>query len=92
MKRQDTAPENARGKRVKAVELCGTADVYNMTVDGCHNYAIGSGLIVHNCEAMRYGLMSRPSPARQKKPTAKILQFDPLSDDRPRRVSGFMEL
>ena len=66
--------------------------MYNMTVDGCHNYAIGSGLIVHNCEAMRYGLMSRPSPARIERPTAKILAFDPLGDTPRRAAGGFMDL
>jgi hypothetical protein len=46
----------------------------------------------HAAEAMRYGLMSRPSPARSVKSTAKILAFDPLSDGRRKAVGGFMDL
>lgn len=68
--------------------------MYNMTVEGCHNYVIGSGLIISNCEAARYGLMSRPSPARVKdvKQQAKVLPFDPFAEPRRRRASGFMDL
>ena len=46
----------------------------------------------HAAEAMRYGLMSRPSPARIERPTAKILAFDPLGDTPRRAASGFMDL
>nr|UVX80474.1 MAG: Terminase [Bacteriophage sp.] len=28
--------------------------VYNMTVDGTHNFAVNGGLVTHNCDAMRY--------------------------------------
>ncbi|MGN0784170.1 MAG: hypothetical protein ACI4MR_00740, partial [Candidatus Aphodomorpha sp.] len=46
----------------------------------------------HAAEAMRYGLMSRPSPARIERPTAKILAFDPLGDTPRRAAGGFMDL
>lgn len=32
----------------------GRADVYNMEVEGNHNFAINGGLITHNCDACRY--------------------------------------
>lgn len=32
----------------------GKADVYNMEVADNHNFAVNGGLIVHNCDAMRY--------------------------------------
>ena len=28
--------------------------VYNLTVDGTHNFAVVGGLVTHNCDAMRY--------------------------------------
>lgn len=40
--------------KVKKVFECGRADVYNMTVDKTHNFAVNGGLIVHNCDALRY--------------------------------------
>lgn len=39
--------------KVKCVTECGREDVYNMVVDGTHNYAVNGGLIVHNCDALR---------------------------------------
>lgn len=91
MKNRLTVPENAHGKRVKKVEKCGTADVYNMTVDGCHNYAIGSGLIVHNCESARYGLMSRPIAAHTEK-QKPVYQYDPLDLYKPSRRTDFFSM
>lgn len=39
---------------VKAVKLEGYADVYNMEVEDNHNFAVNGGLIIHNCDSMRY--------------------------------------
>ena len=39
----------------KVLYEAGYADVYNMEVEGNHNFAINGGLIVHNCmDSMRY--------------------------------------
>ncbi len=39
---------------VKSVKKVGCAPVYNMEVDGNHNFSV-NGLIVHNCmDAVRY--------------------------------------
>jgi hypothetical protein len=33
----------------------GRHNVYNMEVEGCHNFSVNGGLIVHNCiDAVRY--------------------------------------
>lgn len=71
----------------------GRADVYNMEVEDVHNYAIQGGLIVHNCEALRYGLMSRPSAAKEPAPEKKnVLKFvDPFSE-RKARKNGFLAM
>lgn len=40
---------------IKQIELDGFEDVYNMEVEGNHNFAVNGGLIVHNCaDAIRY--------------------------------------
>jgi len=67
------------------VNLAGKEDVYNMEVEGTHNFAIQGGFIVHNCyDAARYFLMSRPMGIKPK-PEKKKRVYDPLSEERPRR-------
>lgn len=90
MMTQHAAQEPARAKssRVRRVRLVGREDVYNMEVDTHHNFAIQGGLIVHNCEAARYGLMSRPARTVIKQPP-KPKPYDPLADDTPTR-RGFL--
>lgn len=49
----------------------------------------------HAPEALRYGLMSRPSPATKRemaRSRARVLAFDPLSDNVPQHVAGFFDL
>ena len=36
--------------KVASVEACGHEDVYDITVDRYHNFAINAGIFVHNCE------------------------------------------
>lgn len=44
-----------RGSRkVAGKRPCGIEPVYNMTVDKYHNYMIAGGLILKNCDALRY--------------------------------------
>lgn len=46
------------GAKVRKIEKCGKADVYNMEVDGTHCFAVNGGLVVHNCiDAVRYAMM-----------------------------------
>lgn len=46
---------------VHAIRPAGTAPVYNMEVEGLHNFAVNGGMIVHNCmDAMRYYVNSLP--------------------------------
>ena len=42
--------------RVIKVEFDGYEDVYNLEVEEFHNFAINGGLIVHNCDSVRYAL------------------------------------
>jgi len=46
--------------------------VYNMEVKGIHNFAC-QGVIVHNCDALRYMIMTRPNaPYKLPKPKTRI--------------------
>ena len=76
--------------KVISVKHVGHEPVYNLEVEDTHCFAINEGFIVHNCEAFRYGLMSRPSPvsAGIKESKARILRFDPLSEPKDRVIQG----
>ena len=56
-----------------APERCGKADVYNLTVGGCHEY-FANGVLVSNCDALRYGAMSRPM-ARYEDPKKREIDL-----------------
>jgi hypothetical protein len=44
--------------KIKSISKVPNADVYNMEVEDVHCFAVSkSNIIVHNCDAMRYGLM-----------------------------------
>lgn len=44
--------------KIKNISKVPNADVYNMEVEDVHCFAVSkSNVIVHNCDAMRYGLM-----------------------------------
>lgn len=40
--------------KIKSISPCGKEPVYNMTVDIHHNYLIHGGIILKNCDALRY--------------------------------------
>lgn len=40
--------------KIKSITPCGRETVYNMTVDVHHNYLISGGIILKNCDALRY--------------------------------------
>ncbi len=69
--------------RVKKVYSAGRADVYNMEVEGTHDFAVNNGVIVHNCYDMtRYVCMENPIAARENKPP-KLAVYDPLDINTP---------
>lgn len=43
------AQKTANNHKVVSVESCGHEDVYDFTVDTHHNFALASGVFVHNC-------------------------------------------
>ena len=77
MRQSVCRPQEVERVRVKSIHPAGRADVYNMEVEGTHNYAIEGGVIVHNC---RYVLMENPISPRL--PADKpIRAIDPLGRD-----------
>ena len=42
--------------KIKSIRFSGYEDVYDMYVRNHHNFAVNGGFIVHNCDALRYGM------------------------------------
>lgn len=61
---------------IKSITYAGKDDVFNLEVEGTHNYAIENGAIVHNC---RYFCMSRPIKPRVTKQPKETASMDPLN-------------
>lgn len=47
-------PNTAQSIGIESIEFDGCEDVYNMEVADNHNYAVNNGVILHNCDALRY--------------------------------------
>ena len=64
--------------KIKSIKYAGKADVYNMEVEGTHDFAIENGIIAHNCyDEVRYMLMAKPIiPRRNMMPQKKLLMLD----------------
>ena len=45
--------------RIKSIKPAGIEPVYNMTVEEFHNYLIHGGIILKNCDAVRYFCITR---------------------------------
>jgi len=76
--------------RVISVTEAGTADVYNMQVDKVNNFAVNGGLIVHNCDALRYFAIGWTYKANPR----AVEENNPLEGfnvKRERRSGGYMQ-
>jgi hypothetical protein len=71
-----TAPDSAPS--VIAVLPAGRETVYNLTVHECHEF-YANGILVKNCDALRYMIAGRPSPTR-----------DVVTQDFPKDSVGWM--
>jgi hypothetical protein len=56
---------------VRSIEDAGRADVYCLTVPATEAFCIEGGLIVHNCDALRYGCLYRSWVKIEPKPDTR---------------------
>ena len=64
--------------KVVSITSAGQADVFNMEVEGTHDYVVNGGFVAHNCyDATRYFLMDHPMSAT-KKPQKEYRPYDPF--------------
>ena len=59
----------------RPVEGSRSVAVYNLTVDGEHEY-FANGVLVSNCAAARYGAMSRPDASEEAEPESDDLRAE----------------
>lgn len=62
--------------KVVSVKKVGKEPVFNMYVEDNHNFAINGGLIVHNCDALRYFCTSYTFAPTMVNPLAVQREFD----------------
>ena len=64
--------------KVVSITPAGRADVFNMEVEGTHDYVVNGGFVAHNCyDATRYFLMDHPMVPKRK-PPAVYKPYDPF--------------
>ena len=64
--------------KVKSVTFTGKKDVFNMEVEGTHDFVVQGGVVAHNCaDEARYFCMMNPVPPRHKIPVDNWA-FNPL--------------
>lgn len=77
--------------KVKSIKSLGREDVYNMEVENTHNFAINGGLIVHNCDGLRYYAVqwiraAEPPQEQKRRYTAGQLQDYYTADEETRKL------
>lgn len=78
--------------KVKSVKSCGIEPVYNITVDKYHNFLIHGGIIVKNCDALRYFAVTRLLPAeRAAVPEPPDLGEDAVTDYDEEMTGGYVD-
>lgn len=71
--------------KVKSVRYAGKADVYNMEVEGTHDFVVKGGIVAHNCaDEWRYICMSRPITPMREAPK-EVYVNDPLNQTQKKR-------
>jgi hypothetical protein len=64
--------------KIKSIKAAGNADVYNMEVEGTHDFTVNGGVIAHNCyDELRYVCMANPIAPRPQT-ARKIKSYSPL--------------
>ena len=83
-----TASSEVAGVHVVAVMPAGRADVFNLTVEGAHEY-FAEGVLVSNCDALRYDCINwhwETTSRFDHKSLARV--SDDMPEPRARELTG----
>ena len=67
--------------RVKAIRKIANDDVYNITVDDTHNFIDDGGIVLKNCDALRYFCVYWTSAAELQRTEKKAQWTGDMWDD-----------
>ena len=79
-----------RYMRIKSIKPAGIEPVYNMTVEEFHNYLIHGGIILKNCDALRYFCATRTLAAQVAAPVLERAGYETETDYAEEMTGGEM--
>lgn len=62
--------------KIKCIKKVGKANVYNLYVEKNNNFVVNGGLVVHNCDALRYACTSYTFTPDGALPPPKYKEFN----------------
>ena len=74
--------------KISRISKAGKEPVYNMVVDEFHNYMIHGGIILKNCDALRYYCISRTMPTLAPTEEYARDEFDDYEEDYEDAMTG----
>lgn len=74
--------------KIRRISKAGKEPVYNMVVDEFHNYMIHGGIILKNCDALRYYCISRTMPTQAPTEEYARDEFDDYEEDYEDAMTG----
>ena len=77
--------------KIKSIKPAGIEPVYNMTVDKHHNYLIAGGLILKNCDALRYFCQLRTLKPEQVEDEEEYDEHDSLESYEDYMTGGALD-
>lgn len=82
-----SAPGSAT--QIAKQRIVGTSNVYNLTVRYLPEFILANGLVVHNCDALRYLVMTMPEPGASKKDLPAYLKERTMESALYRELQNF---
>lgn len=66
--------------KIVAKRYLGKRKVFNMEVEELHNYITAGGIVLHNCDMLRYYCVSRTMRAEAQRAEAEVEDDEPAED------------
>ena len=74
--------------RIVTKRYLGKRKVFNMEVEGLHNYITAGGLVLHNCDMLRYYCVSRTMRAEAQEAEEAVEDEDENEEDYDAFMTG----
>lgn len=74
--------------RIVTKRYLGKQKVYNMEVEGLHNFVTAGGIVLHNCDMLRYYCVSRTMRAEAQAADDAVENEDETEEDYDSYMTG----